>query len=178
MKKNQKRYTKKHIYYARIKISVLFLFVLLLGYGILTSDWLTPHINELSASYISLNNTETTDILKVTNLQKQTDKKGCSSRNKSVQTFQMMGERDTEYQIVVYHLGSVVNEQYVKFYLVNENEKEIKGNLLDQSETYDGGKILFVGNMLEGQNWTLRMWIDDRYQKNVKNVSYEIRIKQ
>ncbi|MBR3211063.1 MAG: hypothetical protein IKF71_03905 [Bacilli bacterium] len=177
MKKN-KRYTKKHVFYANLKTGILFLVVVVFGYVILDSSWFTPRISELSASYISLKNTETTDILKVTNLSKQTDKRGKSRRNKSVQTFKMTGQRDTKYQIVLYHLGNVVEEEYIKFYLVNEMDKTIEGVLKNQPETYDGGKVLFEGNMIDGQNWTLRMWVDDHYHKNVKNVSYEIRIKQ
>ena len=176
--KSKKRYTKKHVYYASFKTGVLLVLAVVFGYSILHSTWLTPKINELSASYISLNNTETTDILKVTNLDKQTDKRGMSRRNKSTQFFKMTGQRNAQYQIVLYHLGSIVDEKYVKFYLENEMGKTIQGNLEKQSETYDGGKVLFEGNMMEGQNWTLRMWIDEDYSKSVGNISYEIRIKQ
>lgn len=178
MKKNQKRYTKKNVYYASVKTGILFFFVLALGYGILNSEWVTPEIDELSASYISLNNTETTDILKVTNLRKLTNQRGASRYNKSTKTFKMTGEKDTQFQIVLYHLGKVVDEKYVKFYLENEMGKTIQGNLKSQSETYDGGRILFVGNMKDGQNWTLKMWVDKDYKNSIRNVSYEIRIKQ
>ena len=178
MKKGKKRYTKKAVYKAAGNALMLFIFVIAFGYGILHSEWLTPKINELSASYISLNNTETTDILKVTNLRKQTDQRGKSFRNKTIKKFQMTGERDTIYQIVLYHLGEEVDEEYIKFYLTNEMGKEEEGVLKNQEETYDGGRILFEGTMKDGQNWSLKMWAAKEYDKSVNNVSYEIRIKQ
>lgn len=178
MSKKQKRYTKKHVYHAAIRTGFLFFLVVLFGYVIANSQWSPTKINELSASYISLNNTETTDILKVTNLHKQSDKRGISNRNKSVKSFKMTGQKDSQYEIVLYHLGRSVDEEFVKFYLVNEMGKKIEGVLNDQSETYDGGRILYVGNMNDGQNWTLKMWVDRDYKDSVKNISYEIRIKQ
>ena len=178
MSKNKKRYTKKNVYHAAFQAGFLFVLVLLFGYGILNSNWLPTKINELSASYISLNNTESTDILKVTNLHKQTNQKGKSNRNKSAKTFKMTGQKDSEYRIVLYHLGNMIDEKAVRFYLVNEMGMSIEGRLSDQSETYDGGRILYEGTMNDGQNWTLKMWVNRDYKDSVKNVSYEIRIKQ
>ena len=178
MKQSKKRYTKKHVRQAAARTMFLFILVVAFGYGIINSDSLPTKINELSASYISLNNPETTDILKVTNLYKQSDKKGMSNRNRSKKTFKMIGQRDSEYKIVVYHLGEMIDEKYVKFYLVNEMGKEVEEVLENQSETDDDGRVLFVGNISEGQNWTLKMWVDNDYKESVRNVSYEIRIKQ
>ena len=178
MKKGKKRYTKKAVYKSACNAFILVIFVVAIGYGILHSEWLKPRINELSASYISLNNTETTDILKITNLKKQTDQRGKSFRNKSMKKFQMTGERNTIYQIVLYHIGEEIEEEYVKYYLTNEMGIELEGVLNQQEETSDGGRVLFTGTMKDGQNWSLKIWVDKEYDKNINNVSYEIRIKQ
>ena len=165
------------VYKYAILVSILIILVLSLSYIILQTQWMTPRINELSASYISLKNTYTTDMLKITNLHKLNDKKGKSFYNKSSKDFQMIGETDYKYQIVLYHLGDSIDEQYVKYHIENEKKIELDGTLSEQPVTYDGGRIIYEGTINEGQNWNLKMWVDKEYQGNCNNVSYEIRIK-
>ena len=177
MKKGKKRYTKKSVYKNACVTVTLIILVVALSYGIMQTDWLSPRINELSASYISLNNTDTTDMLKVTNLRKLSDKKGIGSRNKSLKEFQVTGETDYKYKIVLYHIGDMIDEENVKFFLENEMDVSKEGILKNQEETYDGGRVIYEGTIKEGQNWRLKMWVDKGYQGSSNNVSYEIRIK-
>ena len=88
----RKRYTQKKIY----KLSLMTIFLLLLafffGYIIFETDYLQSGVDELTASYISFNNAKTTDILKVINLSKKSDKKGKQDTNKSNKTFEIKGK--------------------------------------------------------------------------------------
>ena len=177
MKKGKKKYTKKSVYKSAFTTFVLIVLVVLCAHFIFQTDWLKPRFNELLASYISLNNLNTTDILKVSNLKKMTNKKGISYHNKSKKEFQVTGQREIKYQIVLYHVGEKIEEEYIHFYLENEKKVKIEGILSEQSETNDGGKMIYEGTIQEGKNWTIKMWIDKEYKKKGNNVSYEIRIK-
>lgn len=177
MRKGRKRYTKKNVIQAAIPTLVLFLLVCALTYYVFNTDWLNPRINEITASYISLNNNDTTDMLKITNLRKMSDNKGKSDRNNCTQSFQVLGSKNAEYKIVLYHLGNSVEEEYVNFYLTNEKGNKIEGILGEQEETYDGGKVLYEGTIQKGKKWNLKMWVDKEEKKEIENVSYEIRIK-
>ena len=176
LKKGKKKYTKKSVYKSALTAFSLLLLVVFCGYIIFQTEWLKPRLNELSASYISLNNLNSTDILKVSNLRKLNNQKGKSNRNKSVK-FQVTGQREKDYQIVLYHIGEKIEEDYIHFYIENEKGLTKEGILSNQSETNDGGKIIYEGTITEGKNWTIRMWIDKRYTKKGNNISYEIRIK-
>jgi len=177
MKKGKKRYTKKDVLKHAFATFALIVLVILFGYIILNAEWLRPRINELSASYISLKNQSTTDILKINNLRKLTDKKGMSNRNSTFKTFQVTGQKKLNYQIVLYHLGKKIDEEYIKYYLLNDRGNTFGGNLKEQTDTKDGGKIIYEGTIEEGKNWNLKMWVDNDYKDSINNVSYEIRIK-
>ena len=101
--KRRKKVTKKKVVQTAMITIALILFVLTFSYWILYSEWYQPRINELSASYISLNNQNATDMLKITGLRKMSDHKGRKNSNPCKQTFQMTGESENEYQIVLYH---------------------------------------------------------------------------
>lgn len=177
MGKKRKRYTKKNVYQAAIPAIFLFLIVTALAYVIMQTEWLRPKINEITASYISLNTTETTDVLKITNLHKLSDIQGKRNSNRKSQTFQITGEKDTTYQIVLYHLGNKIDEKQVHFYLTNEQGDKMEGILSSKEQTNDGGRIVFEGTMKDGKKWNLKMWIDRSYPKDANNISYEIKIK-
>ena len=177
MKKGKKRYTKKDVFQQSIITFFLVSLVILFGYIILNAEWLRPRINELSASYISLKNQSTTDLLKINNLRKLTDEKGMSNRNSTFKTFQVTGQKGLRYQIVLYHLGNKIDEKYIKYYLLNDRGKKVEGNVKESQETKDGGRIIYEGTIEEGKNWNLKMWVDKEYQEEINNISYEIRIK-
>lgn len=173
----RKRYTQKKIY----KLSLMTIFLLLLafffGYIIFETDYLQSGVDELTASYISFNNAKTTDILKVINLSKKSDKKGKQDTNKSNKTFEIKGKEKEEYEIILYSLGNTIDEEYVKFYIANGTEKK-EGKLSSTEKTIDNGKIIYKGKVDKDNKFKLYMWIDDNYKNNVKNISYEIKIKK
>lgn len=176
MKKGRKRYTKRSVLKTAIPTFILLILVVGIAYGIFHTEWLRPKVNEITASYISLNTNETTDVLKITNLRLLSEKQG-KTKNKSTQEFQITGEKDTIYQIVLYHLGNQVDESYVHFYLENEKSDKVEGVLSNREETFDGGRVLYEGTIKDAKKWNLKMWVDKSYHKEVNNVSYEIRIK-
>lgn len=177
MKKGKKRYTKKDIRKAAGTALLLVLLVIILTYIIFNTAWLRPKLNELSASYISLNNTNTTDMLKVTNLRRLSNEKGKSFRNKAYKEFQITGQQNSSYQIVLYHIGEKIDEAYVHYYLENEHQVIKDGIIKVDDATNDGGRVIYTGNIKDGKNWKLKMWIDKDYKGEVSNISYEIRIK-
>lgn len=177
MRKGRKRYTQKSVIQAAIPALFLFLLALLGAYYIHTAEWLQPEINELTASYLSLNNNDTTDMLKITNLHKMTDEDGREEKNKANKDFEITGDKKATYQIVLYHMGNYVEDEYVKFSLANEKGQIIEDSLKNRAETPDGGKIIFEGKMKDGKRWNLKMWIDKSYHGGTTNLSYEIRMK-
>ena len=64
MKKIKKRKKEKHIF-SWILMIVLIIIVFCLSALIFNTDYLSPKIDELTTSYISFNNVESTDIIKI-----------------------------------------------------------------------------------------------------------------
>ncbi len=177
MKKGKKRYTKKDVRKALGQTLILVLLVIVLTYIIFNTAWLRPKLNELSASYISLNNTNTTDMLKITNLRKMSNEKGKSIRNKATKDFQITGQQDYTYQIVLYHIGESIDEDKVHYYLENEHQVIKEGIIKVEDQTNDGGRVIYTGTIRDGKNWKIKMWVDKEYEGDANNISYEIRIK-
>ena len=76
-KKKQKKKNYLFIFFSVI----LCLITLLLSYIIFGTNLLKPKLNEETTSYISFNNKDTTDILKIKNIQIMSNEKGKSNRN-------------------------------------------------------------------------------------------------
>ncbi|MBP5678923.1 MAG: hypothetical protein J6X28_03750 [Bacilli bacterium] len=178
MKKKKKRVTQKQVTKAAFLTACLIILVGIVSYGLLSFSETPSKVNALSASYLSLKNNNTTDMLKISNFQKLTEAKGISSKNPCNQTFQITGKRDKTYQIVLFHLGDVVEEEWIEYQLTNEKGLKEKGILSQKEQTQDGGRILWEGTMKEGKNWNLKMWITKSYPNEVNNIAYEIRIKE
>lgn len=183
-KKNKKKLSKKkqlELQNQRKVISYclfLCLLVLLLTYFIFYKDTLKTSVDEVTASYISFNNSKTTDMLKISNLSKMKDKKGKSILNTSTKTFDVNGNVKEKYEVVVYALGNQVDESYVKYALYDENNNEIsKGILNDLAQSADGGKVIYQSSIKKNNKLKLNMWLSKKYQGNTKNISYEIKIK-
>ena len=171
-----KRYTRKDVIKSSFFTMFLLLITLLLGYIILKTDTLSPRAELLSTSNISFNNSNATDMLKISNLKKMSEDKGTSNHNKSTTNIKISGNKDYECKIVLYHVGNIVGEEYVHYELSNSNVLRT-GNLSTASLNNDGGRIIYEGKIEENKNFELKMWVDKNYEGNVKNVSYEIKIK-
>ena len=172
----KKKFTSKDVYRTSIIAGILLICVISLGGFINYSKLQTVKIDEVTANYISFNNSNTTDMIKVSNLKRLSDSKGASFRNSSYKTFYVLGEKNHNFKIVLYHIGTVINDEYIHFSLSHRG-KDIMNHTLDQmQETSNGGRIIYEGVIKDEKDWTIRMWIDHSYYDDVKNISYEIRI--
>ena len=177
MKKGKRRYTKKEVNKVAGTTLILVVLVCMIAYVIVNASWLRPKLNEVQASYISLNNPNATDMLKVTALHKLPNDKGTSHKNKAVKDFQITGQQDSSYQIVLYHIGNLIDNKYVHYSLIINNKVKDTNILSNMFSSENGGIVIYDGKIEENNNCILRMWVDNSYQDSVKNVSYEVRIK-
>lgn len=176
MEGRKQRYTRKDVVKSYLLAISLLLLTLSLAYFIKTTDILEPKLDLVSTSNISFNNSNATDMLKISNLKKLTEEKGKSSKNKSMTKISISGSKDAEYQIVLYHIGNMVAEEYVHYELSN-SKVLLTGNLSSADENNDGGRIIYEGSIKDNKEFELKMWLDKEYEENINNVSYEIRIK-
>ena len=116
-------------------------------------------------------------MLKIVDLLKLSDEVGKSSLNQSKVTFKVDGKKNKDYQIVLYPTGNNINNKYVKVFLTINKEKKILEKLNNMKVIEDGGIIVYEGRLLEDNNFKLQMWVDNKYNKNIDNISYEIKIK-
>lgn len=172
-KSKQKKQQTKNLFYT-ILLCVL---VAGISYIIFATNILEPRIDGVTASYISFNNSNSTDMLKIVDLLKLSDEVGKSSLNQSKVTFKVDGKKNKDYQIVLYPTGNNINNKYVKVFLTINKEKKILEKLNNMKVIEDGGIIVYEGRLLEDNNFKLQMWVDNKYNKNIDNISYEIKIK-
>ena len=162
---------KKEIYIKKISTCIILgIFVITLSYFIFKTNILEPKLNELTTSYISFNNINNTDILKLNNINKMSDTKAKSILNNSTIKLNITGNKNEEYYIVVYK-DSDIDDKYINCYI---NKKV---NLSEVETTSDGGKIIYTGK-IDNKTKILKMWIDKSYKDKVKDNSFEIKIKK
>lgn len=148
-----------------------------ISYLIFATNVLEPRIDEITASYISFDNSNSTDILKITDLQKLNDEIGKSSLNNCKVEFNVDGTKNKEYQVVLYPTGNGINNKYVNIFLIINKNKKVLEKLNKMKLTEDDGIIIYQGSLLKKNNFKLQMWIDNTYNEKINNISYEIKIK-
>ena len=116
-----------------------------------------------------------TDMLKINNINKKSDKLGKSSWNNKSIVLDIDGEKDKEYQIIIYPIIKDVDNKYIKVYL-KDNKELVNTNLDELKDSEDGGKIIHQGK-INNKKKILRMWIDEDYKDKINNNSFEIKIK-
>jgi hypothetical protein len=137
---------------------------------------LEPKVNELTASYISFNNKNTTDMLRINNIIKLSDKIGKSKFNYKQVTFNVEGNKDSYYEIVLYSLMNDIDEKYIYFQL-EDNDKFFSNSLSKLESSEDGGKIVYQGQIKNSNKKTIRMWISKKYANKIGDSSFEVKIK-
>ena len=174
MAKKRKRKNKKKYIEITKKISLCVVLVtLLLGlsYLIFETNILKPRLNELTTSYISFNNKNTTDMLQINNLSKMSDKIGNSNWNNRTLKINVESDENVEYQIIIYKIIQTTENNYIKVSF-NNNIKT-----LDELELLeDGGRVIYQGK-INNNDMFLRMWISKEYKDKVNNNSFEIKIR-
>ncbi len=177
-KKNQtkKASKKKQTILSTSSCLVLVTMVLLLSYFVFQTNLLEPKLNTLTTSYISFNNKNTTDMLKISNLQKMTNRKGQSKFNEQGISFEVSGNEKQTYEVVLYPLTNQIDTSYIHF-TFESKEGNISGTLNQMEEKEDGGFIIYTGTISKKESKkTIRMWIDKKYKANSNHTSFEVKI--
>ena len=177
MSKQNKIYTKRDVVIREILTGILVVFVFAFTFFTLLSDEFNTKINELTTSYISFKNNDTTDMIKITNLKKMSNSNGVSFKNQSTKKFSISGDVGEKYRIILYHTGNEIDSKFVH-YSLRINGKDKEKSVLNKMPTIDNGGIVIYDGIIEDKNdCVLKMWVDNSYNKSVKNISYEVRIK-
>lgn len=175
-KKKEQLVDKKRICKILVLIIMLCSSILYLNYIIWNSKFLQPVVDEKTINYISFNNKDATDCLKINNIEKLRDKRGKGHFNKKRLIFKVTGEEKINYDIVIYPIINKIDLKYIKYYLTNDLETSYN-TLSSMPKSEDGGIIIYQNN-LKNKKLTLRMWVDKKYSGKISNSSYEVKIKQ
>ena len=160
----------------RILSIFLIIAVTLLFFVLSNSSLLRPKLNEDTIRYISFNNQNTTDMLQITDIKRMSDNMGKSQRNKSYITFSAVGEKNLDYDVILYPIVNTIDYSYIK-YSINNQKKIVIDTLEDKEVCEDGGIIIYQGKIKEDQLRTLRLWVSSNYRGKVDSNSFEVRIK-
>ena len=159
---------------------VLLIFIVVLTisvfYLINETKLLIPKIDEATASYISFNNSNSTDMLKINNIKRMKHKIGKSFLNTYKETFNVSGTKNENFNIELYSIGNKIDKKYINYVLLKNNNIIEIGNLENKEETNNGGIILYQGKIINDNSYEIKMWIDEDYKEKPQNVSYEIKI--
>ena len=169
----RKRYSKKKVNKVKILTMLLILITLTLSYKIYDNNLSTNSADLLTASYIPYNN-KSQDKIIIENISKLSNKQGISKKNKSSVTFEVEGEKNKNFQVLVYPLISIVDEKDI-YYYIETNNKTITNTLASLKEE-SGGKLIYEGKIEKNKQITIKMWLNKEI-KNEINPSYEIKIR-
>ena len=177
MTKNIRKQNKKRIVHQRITLCVvLTILVVAFTYIIFVTDILEPNINQITASYISFNNRNSTDMLMIKNLKKMSNQRGKSNRNKQSLSFQISSNQDNSYELIIIPINNTIDEKYINYSLtINHQTTSDSINNLKEEEV--GKKILYSGTNKKNTKALLRMWISENYEGKEKDISFEIKVK-
>lgn len=172
----KKRQTRQKEYYRYLCACIIMsIIVLSLGLFIENTNFLEPKINQVTTSFISFNNKNTTDMLRLNNISKMSDKRGSSRRNPNSLTLNITGEKDQKYEIVLYSLDNPISEEKIK-YIVKTGKEETKDNLLTPETTEDGGKVLYRGT-IQNQKTIIRVWVSNDYEGKITPNAFEVKVR-
>lgn len=176
-KKLNKRQIKQRqqLYKNTIISTLLVILVLGISYVIFSTDLLQPSVNEVTANYISFNNNDTTDIIKINNIKRMSNDIGKSIVNSKSRQVLISGEENNTYQIVIYPLINNIDLKYVNFSITMDNES-YEGNLATNEVTSDEGIVAYTGKVSGKKEATVKMWVSKEYEGEISNNSFKIKI--
>ena len=165
-KKKNNRIKKRSI------VLLIFIVVLTISvfYLINETKLLIPKIDEATASYISFNNSNSTDMLKINNIKRMKHKIGKSFLNTYKETFNVSGTKNENFNIELYSIGNKIDKKYINYVLLKNNNIIEIGNLENKEETNNGGIILYQGKIINDNSYEIKMWIDADYKEKPQNV--------
>lgn len=170
MTKKNKKKNRKILY----RFIILLLLVISLSYVIFYTNILKPRVNELTTSYISLYTKNSTDNLKIDNISKMSDRIGKSFINNSSLDLDIDKDK-SNYKIVLYKVINDIDDEYINYSIKSSDGISISiSNLSECIDTIDNGKVIYEG---DSKRIIIKMWVSDKYTGDLKDNSYEIKIK-
>ena len=166
----------------RLFVSCSFLIMLLLlicgvSYYLFGSNGLKLNIKN-TTNYISFNDLFDSDTIKINNLKKLNERKGKKSK---VIDLNIKGVNDNlEYEVLLVPINVNIDYKFINYYLTDEDNNDIiYDNLSNTSLSNDySGHVIYSGVLNnKSSNLKLRVWIDEDYNGDIDNNSFEVKIK-
>lgn len=176
MRKNKRKITQKKILKQTIICLTTVFLIAILNIVVFKNNLITPKIDKVTTSYVSLYNQDSTDMLKITNIKKLSQKKGLSNSNDSNISISITSTEKTDYEVILYEIQNNIPEEYIK--LAISTDKKTKINTLDKiPKNEDGGRSIYTGKTGK-DNIKIKMWVSDKYNEKINDTSFEIRVKK
>lgn len=176
-------------------VCLLVAFALYLGFAILENTYSSSleKVNNETVSYISfLFENNASHIIEVKSPKIVSDEIGRLLFDDSLYSFdinideELLDDEDLEYIVTAEAIGKTINEDYIKFYLTDENgnilnEDEMATVFSDFEEEKDiSGKIIYRGSFNKenmSQTLNIRVWVSDEYELDeVAGFSYQLNV--
>lgn len=180
-RKKSHRVTSKNIT-QKFVVSCSFLILLLLlisgvSYYLFGTNVLDLDIYKATDN-ISFNDIYDSDTIKINYLKKLNDKKGMKSKAINLNVSGV--SNNLEYEIILVPINVNVEYKYIKYYLTDDNNNYLVFDNLNNtrlSEDYSGN-IIYRGVLdNKEKNLKLRLWIDNEYNEDINNNSFEVKFK-
>ena len=121
-KKERKIAIKKQILTLRFISVFLFVFIVTLFFVLTDSSLFQPKVNEETFKYISFNNRNTTDMLQINDIKRMSDDRGKSNKNKKFIEFSATGEKNLDYDVILYPIINAIDYKYIKYSITNQKK--------------------------------------------------------
>ena len=174
-------------------VLLLVVFVIYVSYLIINNIYNDPilKVNKKTANYISFLFEDNNDhIIEIKNPKIVIDEIGKLLFGEDVYTLDIKVDEDidlskeVEYVVICEALSKNIDDEYVKFYITDKNDKSlVGGNVPLYSEfNSDGrsGKVIYTGKISKDnldEQLKIRVWVSDEYKSNdVLGFSYHLDI--
>ena len=172
-------------------VLLLVVFVIYVSYLIINNIYNDPilKVNKKTANYISFLFEDNNDhIIEVKNPKIVNDEIGKLLFGEDIYTLDIKVDENmkisdsVEYVVVAEALSKNIDDEYVKFYITDKNDKSlVEGNVPLYSEfNSDGrsGKVIYTGKISKDnldEQLKIRVWVSDEYKSNdILGFSYHL----
>ena len=174
-KKSKKQQQLEKKFYQKVFLCLFIAILIIITGKYIYNQKKVPALDETISNNISFRNAEATDILKITDIVKMTDKKGKSILNQKKVEFDITGSAEQDYQIIIYPITSDIAPENINYYL-KIGDDEVIGTLSNGVPTNDGGYIILNNKINENSKCLLKMWLNENQDEDQDNC-FEIKIK-
>lgn len=149
-------------------------------------------INKKTSEYLSFNYADTaSSVYEIDNVRKVSDFVGKRLLNEHFD-FEVSIPKDSlttesvEYEVIVKGLNTVIDDENIKIYLSDQNNKSLNGfqNTVPLFTMFDdngNGKVIYTGSFNKNNlsdKYRLRIWVNSSYYKNIdEKMSFSIEVK-